>query len=63
MTPALPPADPRPRRLGSLLVDPTPLRLDRDCRLLWLGQAFGCLDMREELAKDAEREQSVAAVG
>ena len=26
-------------RLGSLLVDPTPLRLDRDFRLLWTGQS------------------------
>ncbi len=27
------------RRLGSLVVDPAPLRLDRDFRLLWMGQA------------------------
>jgi MFS family permease len=27
------------RRLGSLIVDPAPLRLDRDFRLLWAGQA------------------------
>jgi len=33
-------AAPAPRRrLGSLVVDPTPLRLDRDFRLLWAGQA------------------------
>jgi len=33
-------AAPTPRRrLGSLVVDPTPLRLDRDFRLLWAGQA------------------------
>lgn len=30
----------RRRRLGSLVVDPTPLRLDRDFRLLWTGQAI-----------------------
>lgn len=29
----------KPRRLGSLVVDPAPLRLDRDFRYLWLGQA------------------------
>jgi predicted MFS family arabinose efflux permease len=29
-----------PRRLGGLLVDPTPLRLDRDFRLLWIGQGI-----------------------
>jgi MFS family permease len=36
------PADPPPsarRRLGSLIVDPAPLRLDHDFRLLWAGQA------------------------
>ena len=35
------PASPSPsrRRLGSLIVDPAPLRLDRDFRLLWVGQA------------------------
>ena len=34
-------AAPAPRRrLGSLVVDPTPLRLDRDFRLLWTGQAI-----------------------
>ncbi len=33
-------AAPAPRRrLGSLVVDPAPLRLDRDFRLLWAGQA------------------------
>lgn len=32
-------AGPR-RRLGSLVVDPAPLRLDRDFRLLWGGQAI-----------------------
>jgi MFS family permease len=31
---------PGPRRLGGLLVDPTPLRLDRDFRLLWIGQGI-----------------------
>ncbi len=30
----------RRRRLGSFLVDPAPLRLDRDYRLLWSGQAI-----------------------
>ena len=37
------PTDDRPsgrRRLGGLLVDPTPLRLDRDFRLLWIGQGI-----------------------
>ena len=29
-----------PRRIGSLLADPAPLRLDRDFRLLWAGQAI-----------------------
>jgi MFS family permease len=33
------PSPPRRRRLGSLIVDPAPLRLDRDFRLLWAGQA------------------------
>jgi MFS family permease len=33
------PSTPR-RRLGSLIVDPAPLRLDRDSRLLWSGQAI-----------------------
>jgi MFS family permease len=28
------------RRFGGLLVDPTPLRLDHDFRLLWIGQAI-----------------------
>ncbi len=28
------------RRFGSLIVDPAPLRLDRDFRLLWSGQAI-----------------------
>ncbi len=32
------PSAPR-RRIGSLIVDPAPLRLDRDFRLLWSGQA------------------------
>jgi MFS family permease len=32
------PKPPR-RRIGSLIVDPAPLRLDRDFRLLWTGQA------------------------
>ena len=31
------------RRLGSLVVDPTPLRLDRDFRLLWRGQAISAI--------------------
>jgi len=29
-----------PRRIGNLLADPAPLRLDRDFRLLWTGQAI-----------------------
>lgn len=29
-----------PRRIGSLLADPAPLRLDRDYRMLWIGQAI-----------------------
>lgn len=33
-------AAPPRRRLGSLVVDPTPLRVDRDFRLLWTGQAI-----------------------
>ena len=33
------PPPPR-RRFGGLLVDPAPLRLDRDFRLLWIGQAI-----------------------
>jgi MFS family permease len=36
---ASPPARAR-RRLSGLVVDPAPLRLDRDFRLLWLGQAI-----------------------
>jgi MFS family permease len=39
--PASPPA-PR-RRLGGLFVDPAPLRLDRDFRLLWAGQAISVI--------------------
>jgi MFS family permease len=31
---------PSPRRLGGLLVDPAPLRHDRDFRLLWAGQSI-----------------------
>ena len=31
---------PRRRRLGNLVADPAPLRLDRDFRLLWTGQAI-----------------------
>jgi predicted MFS family arabinose efflux permease len=31
---------PSPRRLGGLLVDPAPLRHDRDYRLLWAGQSI-----------------------
>ena len=38
MTPAAPPRP--PRRFGSLLADPAPLRHDRDFRLLWTGQAI-----------------------
>ncbi|HEU0243652.1 MAG TPA: MFS transporter [Candidatus Limnocylindrales bacterium] len=40
------PTDDRPsgrRRLGGLLVDPAPLRLDRDFRLLWIGQGISTL--------------------
>lgn len=41
--PRAPREDPAPRgprrRLGSLVVDPAPLRLDRDFRLLFIGQA------------------------
>src|SRR4051794_15021349 len=40
------PTDDRPwgsRRLGRLLVDPAPLRLDRDFRLLWIGQSISTL--------------------
>ena len=29
-----------PRRIGGILADPAPLRLDRDFRLLWTGQAI-----------------------
>ena len=36
------PAAPR-RRFGGLLVDPAPLRLDRDYRLLWIGQAISAV--------------------
>jgi MFS family permease len=34
--------EPRPprRRLGGILVDPAPLRLDRDFRILWIGQGI-----------------------
>ncbi len=39
--PDAPPPSPRRRRgLGGLVIDPTPLRLDRDYRLLWSGQAI-----------------------
>jgi MFS family permease len=31
---------PPPRRFGGVFVDPAPLRLDRDYRLLWVGQAI-----------------------
>src|SRR5918993_1042104 len=37
------PTDPSPSRrarLGSLVIDPSPLRYDRDYRLLWIGQAI-----------------------
>jgi MFS family permease len=39
------PASPRSRRrrLGSLVIDPAPLRHDRDFRLLWIGQAISNL--------------------
>ena len=42
MTPPTEPPEPTrpPRRFGSLVVDPAPLRLDRDFRLLWIGQAI-----------------------
>ena len=33
------PGPPR-RRFGGILVDPAPLRLDRDFRLLWIGQGI-----------------------
>ena len=33
------PGPPR-RRLGGILVDPAPLRLDRDFRILWIGQGI-----------------------
>ena len=36
------PGPPR-RRLGGILVDPAPLRLDRDYRLLWIGQAISAV--------------------
>jgi MFS family permease len=39
MAPMAAPPSPHRRRLGSLIVDPAPLRLDRDFRLLWTGQA------------------------
>jgi MFS family permease len=32
--------DPPRRRLGGILVDPAPLRLDRDFRILWIGQGI-----------------------
>jgi MFS family permease len=35
----MPTPDSTRRRLSGLVVDPAPLRLDRDFRLLWLGQA------------------------
>jgi MFS family permease len=38
MTTGRPPRS--PRRIGNLLADPAPLRLDRDFRLLWTGQAI-----------------------
>jgi predicted MFS family arabinose efflux permease len=34
------PPGPRRRRLGGLVIDPAPLLLDRDYRLLWTGQAI-----------------------
>lgn len=34
---------PSPRRFGGLLVDPAPLRHDRDFRLLWIGQAISTM--------------------
>jgi MFS family permease len=33
----------RVRRLGGLVIDPAPLRLDRDYRLLWSGQAISAM--------------------
>ena len=38
--PETPPPATRRRRLGRLVIDPAPLRQDRDYRLLWLGQAI-----------------------
>ena len=35
-----PGSTPPRRRLGGIVLDPTPLRLDRDFRLLWTGQAI-----------------------
>ncbi len=40
MTPEPRPSRSRRVRFGSLVVDPAPLRLDRDFRLLWIGQAI-----------------------
>lgn len=39
----MPPPAPAPRRFGGFLVDPAPLRLDRDFRLLWVGQAVSIM--------------------
>ena len=36
------PRQPR-RRFGGILVDPTPLRLDRDFRILWIGQGISTI--------------------
>jgi MFS family permease len=40
MRPMTPPSPLPRRRLGGLLVDPAPLRHDRDFRLLWAGQSI-----------------------
>ena len=39
----MPTPAPAPRRFGGLLVDTAPLRLDRDFRLLWMGQAISVM--------------------
>ena len=38
--PETPPPATRRRRLARIVIDPAPLRLDRDYRLLWIGQAI-----------------------
>lgn len=42
-TAASPPEPPRRRRFRGLILDPAPLRLDRDYRLLWTGQAISAM--------------------